>query len=102
MLTRDARPLAPCIELRRESPLARAGRPRDGSLSPRADRPGLFLVRACFARCHRRFNDGDVLLRRSAADSDARDHSLLAGQVCDSRQLERDRKAGLTGAAFAP
>src|SRR5258708_7778876 len=29
---------------------------------------------------HRRFDDGDVLLRRSAADSDAGDHLALAGE----------------------
>src|SRR6476469_9897843 len=29
---------------------------------------------------HRRFDDGNVLLRRSAADSDAGDHLVLAGE----------------------
>src|SRR3954466_12943440 len=30
--------------------------------------------------CHRRFDDGDVLLGRSAADSDAGDHLAVAGE----------------------
>src|SRR5205085_5138113 len=29
---------------------------------------------------HRRFDDGDVLFRRSAADSDAGDHLVVAGE----------------------
>src|SRR5205807_1386163 len=49
-----------------------------GSAAPFSTTPEVTLTPTDLS--HRRFDDGDVLLRRSAADSDAGDHVPIGGQ----------------------
>jgi hypothetical protein len=53
--------------------------------------------------CHRGFDDGNVLLRRSAADSDAGHHLALAGErhATSHRRVSaaRDSEEGIEGRA---
>src|ERR1700761_4295830 len=63
-----------------------AARARSGIVMPSASKTAPFdtiverSLRGSYDSSHRRFDDGNVLLRRSAADSDAGDHLALA---CD-------------------
>src|SRR5712691_8027314 len=78
-LRRPLRRRATLVRLARSLPVATLFAPRVKTTKPIDRHPASYAL-SSYDLSHRRFDDGNVLFRRSAAYSDAGDHLALAGE----------------------